>query len=49
MGLNGMRARARSAGGELELKSQPGAGVTIEVRAPLGKLAPQEPMPQEQT
>jgi signal transduction histidine kinase len=32
----GMRARARSAGGELELKSQPGQGVTIEVWAPLG-------------
>jgi signal transduction histidine kinase len=42
MGLNGMRARARSAGGELELKSQPGVGVTIEVRAPLEKLTPQE-------
>ena len=42
MGLNGMRARARSAGGELELKSNPGSGVTIEVRAPLEKLAAQE-------
>ncbi len=30
-----MRARARSAGGEMELQSQPGAGVTIEVWAPL--------------
>src|SRR5579862_1964469 len=49
MGLNGMRARARSAGGELEFKSQPGAGVTIEVRAPLVKLALQEQMPQEKT
>lgn len=35
MGLIGMRARARSAGGELELRSQPGKGVTIEVWAPL--------------
>jgi signal transduction histidine kinase len=49
MGLNGMRARARSAGGELELKSQPGSGVTIEVRAPLEKPALPEPLPQEQT
>jgi signal transduction histidine kinase len=36
MGLVGMRARARSAGGEFELKSQPGEGVTIEVWAPMG-------------
>jgi signal transduction histidine kinase len=35
MGLNGMRARARSAGGQLDLKSEPGKGVTIEVYAPL--------------
>ena len=35
MGLSGMRARARSAGGELEIHSQPGAGLTIEVSAPL--------------
>jgi signal transduction histidine kinase len=39
MGLTGMRARARSAGGELEFKSGPGRGVTIEVRAPIGKPA----------
>ncbi|HLH37885.1 MAG TPA: sensor histidine kinase [Bryobacteraceae bacterium] len=37
MGLIGMRARARSAGGELSIKSHPGAGVTIEVSAPRGK------------
>jgi signal transduction histidine kinase len=49
MGLNGMRARARSSGGDLELKSQPGAGVTIEVRAPLEKPVVPEPTPQEQT
>lgn len=29
MGLVGMRARARSVGGELDISSQPGAGVTI--------------------
>lgn len=34
MGLSGMRARARSAGGELKLESKPGQGVTIEVWAP---------------
>jgi two-component system, NarL family, sensor histidine kinase UhpB len=34
MGLSGMRARARSAGGELKLTSKPGEGVTIEVWAP---------------
>ena len=39
MGLNGMRARARSAGGELKMKTTPGGGLTIEVSAPLGKLA----------
>jgi signal transduction histidine kinase len=39
MGLSGMRARARSAGGELELKSQPGGGTTIEVWAPVTKSA----------
>jgi signal transduction histidine kinase len=42
MGLNGMRARARSAGGELSVKSSPGGGLTIEVCAPHGKLAEQE-------
>jgi signal transduction histidine kinase len=34
MGLSGMRARARSAGGELKLDSKPGQGLTIEVWAP---------------
>ena len=34
MGLSGMRARARSAGGELKLTSKPAEGVTIEVWAP---------------
>jgi signal transduction histidine kinase len=35
MGMIGMRARARSAGGELTVKSRRGAGVRIEVWAPL--------------
>ena len=34
MGLVGMQARARSAGGELRLSSEPGSGVTIEAWAP---------------
>jgi signal transduction histidine kinase len=42
MGLTGMRARARSAGGELKLTSAPGCGVTIEVWAPLAAPAPRE-------
>jgi signal transduction histidine kinase len=37
MGLSGMRARARSAGGELETKPSPGGGLTIEVWAPIEK------------
>lgn len=40
MGLIGMRARARSAGGEMTIASQPGSGVTIEVSAP--RVAPFE-------
>jgi signal transduction histidine kinase len=40
MGLSGMRARARSAGGGLTLKSEPRSGVTIEVWAPISKPAP---------
>jgi signal transduction histidine kinase len=44
MGLSGMLARARSAGGEMELKSTPGGGLTIEVHAPLGKVAIEEPV-----
>jgi signal transduction histidine kinase len=47
MGLSGMRARAHSAGGELELKSQPGVGTTIEVWAPVTK--PAEAPSSEQT
>jgi len=36
LGLIGMRARARSAGGDMEIRSPAGAGVLIEVRVPLG-------------
>jgi signal transduction histidine kinase len=35
MGMIGMRARARSAGGDVEVRSRPGEGVLIEVRIPL--------------
>ncbi len=35
MGMIGMRARARSAGGVVEVRSRPGEGVLIEVRIPL--------------
>ncbi len=35
MGMSGMRARARSAGGDVHVQSTPGQGVVIEVRAPL--------------
>ena len=31
----GMRARARSAGGDVTVRSHPGEGVRIEVRVPL--------------
>ncbi len=42
MGLSGMRARARSAGGELKLTSEPGKGVTIEVWTPMAKQTARE-------
>jgi signal transduction histidine kinase len=35
LGMSGMRARARSAGGDLTVHSRPGDGVLIEVRVPL--------------
>ncbi len=35
MGMIGMRARARSAGGELAVQSKPGAGVSVEVQVPI--------------
>jgi signal transduction histidine kinase len=34
-----MRARARSAGGDMTVRSRPGEGVRIEVRAPVGAEA----------
>ena len=34
LGMTGMRARARSAGGELNLRSLPGQGVSVDVRVP---------------
>jgi signal transduction histidine kinase len=37
MGLTGMRARARSAGGDCTVASSKGGGVTIEVTAPMEK------------
>jgi signal transduction histidine kinase len=39
LGLIGMRARARSAGGDVAVRSQPGEGVTIEVRIPVSTRA----------
>jgi signal transduction histidine kinase len=36
LGFVGMRARARLAGGDLTLRSKPGKGLRIEVRAPIG-------------
>ena len=35
MGMIGIRARARSAGGDVTVRSRPGEGVLIEVRAPV--------------
>jgi signal transduction histidine kinase len=35
MGMIGMRARARSAGGDVAVRSSPGGGVLIEVRVPI--------------
>ena len=35
LGLIGIRARARSAGGDVEIRSRPGEGVVIEVRVPI--------------
>jgi signal transduction histidine kinase len=40
LGLIGMRARARSAGGDMTVRSRPGEGVRIEVRAPVTAQAP---------
>jgi signal transduction histidine kinase len=38
MGMIGMRARARSTGGDLLVRSRPGNGVRVEVRAPVDGL-----------
>lgn len=38
MGLTGMRERARSLGGEVEVKSEPGAGTTVRLRVALEAL-----------
>jgi signal transduction histidine kinase len=35
MGMIGMRARARSAGGDFSVRSRPGEGVAIKVRVAL--------------
>ncbi|MBZ5584747.1 MAG: sensor histidine kinase [Acidobacteriia bacterium] len=35
LGMTGMRARARGAGGDLSVRSRPGGGVLIEVRVPI--------------
>ncbi|MCS6951869.1 MAG: MCP four helix bundle domain-containing protein [Bryobacterales bacterium] len=43
MGMTGMRARARSAGGELRVLSAPGAGVQIEARVPLKAVRHEQP------
>jgi signal transduction histidine kinase len=47
MGMIGMRARARSAGGDVNVKSKPGEGLEIEVRAPESgrKHEPKDPHP----
>lgn len=44
LGLIGMRARARSAGGDLEIRSRPGDGVLIEVRVPVSNEAHTNPV-----
>ena len=42
MGLTGMRERARSLGGELEVKAEPGRGTLVRLRIPPGLLAADE-------
>ena len=39
LGMIGMRARARSAGGDVTLRSRPGEGVLIEVQVPISAPA----------
>jgi nitrate/nitrite-specific signal transduction histidine kinase len=36
-GLSAMATRARAVGGELTVRSQPGQGTTVTLRAPLGR------------
>jgi len=43
LGLTGIRARARSAGGEAQVRSRPGEGVAIEVRVPICPEAHPQP------
>jgi len=45
MGLIGMRARARSAGGEVTIRSSNGSGLQIEVQVPLGERQHEEKDP----
>ena len=44
LGLIGMRARARNAGGDVNVRSRPGEGVLIEVRVPLRHEAHAHPV-----
>jgi signal transduction histidine kinase len=44
LGLIGMRARARSAGGDVEVKSRPAGGVLIEARVPIEHEAHTNPV-----
>jgi signal transduction histidine kinase len=44
LGLIGMRARARSAGGDVDIRSRPGEGVLIEVQVPLGDATHSNPV-----
>ena len=44
LGLIGMRARARSAGGDVEIRSRPGEGVLIEVRVPVNDQKDSNPV-----
>jgi len=45
LGMIGMHARARSAGGDVSVRSRPGEGVLIEVRAPIQPAAVTDGLP----